>query len=95
MVDAVQLAAFPDAQDTVEVTYLGGATSNVLRDYLTTNDHDLEAALVKAFPALNKWSTRGRGELVKAVTEEVLTEHRGFCPVELKTVFETIANAPA
>lgn len=96
MADEVQHTAFPDAgNDKIEVSYLGGATINVLREYATINDHDLEDALVKAFPSLNKWFNRGRGELVKGVLEEVLTEHRGFCPVDLKTLFESIANAPA
>lgn len=94
LADAVQHEVFPTATGKTEVRYLGGATVNVLNEYLTINDHDLEAALTEAFPVLNKWA-RNRGELVKAVIEEVLTEHRGFCPVELRTVFETIANTPA
>lgn len=94
LADAVQHEVFSTATGKTEVRYLGGATVNVLNEYLTINDHDLEAALTRAFPVLNKWA-RNRGELVKAVIEEVLTEHRGFCPVELGTVFETIANAPA
>lgn len=95
MVDAIQHPAFPMSKgDKVEVEYLGGAKVGVLRDYLTVNDHDLEAALSNAHPALRKWTNR-RGDMVKAVVEEVLTEHRAFCPIELKVVFEAIANAAA
>jgi energy-coupling factor transporter ATP-binding protein EcfA2 len=94
MVDAVQHAAFPtSSSEKVEVEYIGGAKAKVLREYITINDHDLETVLVKAFPALDKWAKRGRGALVKAVVEEVLTEYRSFCPIELKTIFEDIANA--
>lgn len=96
MADAVQYAVFPSSTShKVQVAFIGGAKINVLHEYITANDHDLEAALVDSFPALNKWASRGRGELVKAVVEEVLTEHRTFCPIELKTIFEAIANAPA
>jgi energy-coupling factor transporter ATP-binding protein EcfA2 len=96
MVDAVQCAVFPaSTSERVAMAFIGGATTSVLREYLTANDHDLEAALAEAFPALNKWYKKGRGELVKGVVEAVLTEHRTFCPMEMKTVFEAIANAPA
>ena len=95
LVDAVQNKAFPNSTtDKQKVHYVGGATVNVLKQYLTIDDHDLEDALVKAFPTLKKWTTGGRGKLVMGVIEEVLTEYRGFCPIELQTVFETIANAP-
>ena len=95
LIDAIQVAVFPNAIDRVEVSYLGGAKANVLRSYLEADDHALETALAEKFPALNKWKTRGRGELVKAVIEHVLSEHTFFCPVALPVVFEAIANAPA
>ncbi|WP_300399039.1 AAA family ATPase [uncultured Sphingobium sp.] len=95
LIDAIQIAVFPDGIDPVEVSYLGGAKANVLRTYLEADDHALETALAKKFPALNKWTSRGRGELMKAVIEHVLSEHTFFCPVALPIVFEAIANAPA
>jgi len=95
LIDAIQIVVFPDAIDRVEVSYLGGAKGTVLRAYLEADDHALETALAEKFPALNKWKSRGRGELVKAVIEHVLSEHTFFCPVALPAVFEAIANAPA
>jgi hypothetical protein len=95
LVDAIQLKVFPNSTTQMqEVRYLGGCTANVVKEYLVINDHDLEEALVEAFPVLKKWTIRGRGELVKGVIEGVLTEYREFCPVELQAVFEVIANAP-
>lgn len=94
LIDAIQMEVFPNETDRVEVSYLGGAKGNVLRAYLEADDHTLEAALAEKFPILNKWKNRGRGELVKAVIEHVLSEHTPFCPVALPTVFEAIANAP-
>ncbi|MCA0405310.1 MAG: ATP-binding protein [Proteobacteria bacterium] len=94
LIDAIQLVVFPDATDRVEVSYLCGAKGNVFREYLEADDHALEAALAEKFPALNKWKKRGRGELVKAVIEHVLSEHMHFCPAALPAVFEAIANAP-
>jgi hypothetical protein len=79
----------------VEVSYLGGAKGNVFRAYLEADDHALEDVLAEKFPMLNKWKKRGRGELVKAVIEHVLSEQTPFCPVALPAVFEAIANAPA
>lgn len=95
MVDAVQHATFPTSKgEIIEVSYLGGAKTNVICEYLTTDDHDLEVALVKAFPQLNRWAGKSRGALIKAVVNEVLTEHQVFCPSDLRLIFETIANAP-
>jgi len=94
MVDAVQSLALPDTDSgTTAITYIGGATVNVFTEYLTMDDHDLESAVIAAFPALEGYKKRGRGELVKAVVNEVLTEHSMFCPMSLKSVFEEIANA--
>lgn len=94
LIDAIQMKVFPEAIDRVEVSYLGGAKGSVFRDYLEADDHALEGALAEKFPALNKWKSRGRGELVKAVVEHVLSEHTAFCPLALPSVFEAIANAP-
>lgn len=95
MVDAVQRKIITDADNpkVVEVSYLGGAITNVLDDYLKMDDHKLEEALRAAFPYLRKWSNRGA--LVTAVINEVLTEYRCFCPSEIPALFETIANAAA
>ncbi|MBB5985775.1 hypothetical protein [Sphingobium lignivorans] len=95
LIDAIQMALFPEATERVEVAYLGGAKGNVFRTYLESDDHALEAALAEKFPALNKWRSRGRGELVKAVIEHVLSEHTTFCPLALRVAFELIANAPS
>lgn len=94
LIDAIQVAVFPEATERVEVSYLGGAKGTVLRAYLEADDHALEAALARKFPVLNKWSKKGRSELVKAVIDHVLSEHTSFCPVALPAVFEAIANAP-
>nr|WP_281393005.1 AAA family ATPase [Roseibium litorale] len=94
LVDAIQIAVFPDETEQVAVSYLGGATSSVFRAYLQADDHALEEALVEKFQTLNKWKGRGRGALVMAVIEHVISEHVPFCPVALREVFETIANAP-
>lgn len=92
LVDAVQHKTLPANSGRLDpVDYLGGATTNVLHDYLVMDDHALEDALRAAFPYLRKWSNRGA--LVMAVVDEVLTEHRGFCPAPLKTLFEGVANA--
>ena len=96
LADAVQLKAFPGTSGaTTAVQFLGGQSVNVLNEYLTINDHDLEDLLTETFQPLKTWSKRGRGQLVKGIIEEVLTEHRNLCPTELRTVFECIANAPA
>ncbi len=92
LIDAIQLPVFPSATEHVEVAYLGGAKGKVTRAYLEADDHDLEDALADKFPALNKWKKKGRGELVKAVIEHVLSEHVSFCPVALPIVFKAIAN---
>lgn len=92
LVDAVQQSVLPSSTaHSIDITYLNGASARVLRDYLTMDDHALEDALKKTFPYLRKWSNRGA--LVLAVIDEVLTEHRGFCPAPLKDLFESIANA--
>ncbi|WP_292419315.1 AAA family ATPase [Mesorhizobium sp.] len=95
LIDAIQIPLFPEALERVEVEYTGGAKCYVLRAYLEADDHTLEAALAEKFPTLNKWKSRGRGELVKAMIEHVLSEHTHFCPMGLSAVFEAVANAPA
>ncbi|MBY0613517.1 MAG: hypothetical protein K2P80_15175 [Beijerinckiaceae bacterium] len=94
LIDAIQMKVFPDATERVEISYLGGSKGNVFRVYLEADDHALEAAIAEKFPALKKWKNGGRGKLVKAVVEHVLSEHTAFCPVVLPAVFEAIANAP-
>lgn len=96
LVDAVQRPLFPYATEVVEVEYLGGARANVLRAYLEEDDHALEDALCSKFQVLDQWhrGKKGHGTLVKIVVEHVLAEHTYFCPSEIRTVFETIANAP-
>lgn len=94
LIDVIQMEVFPAATERVEVHYLGGATGDVLREYLEADDHALEDALAEKFPQLNKWKRRGRGELVKAVVKHVLSEHTTLCPVVLPAVFEAVANAP-
>lgn len=92
MVDAIQNKVVTTGSGLLaSVTYLDGATANVLQDYLIMDDHMLEDRLRAAFPLLRKWSNRGA--LVMAVVDEVLTEHRGFCPAPLKVMFEGVANA--
>lgn len=95
MVDAIQHKVITEIGDSklVQVSYIGGAVSNVLDAYLVMDDHMLEDKLRATFPCLRKWSNRGA--LVMAVIDEVLTEHRCFCPSEIRTLFETIANASA
>lgn len=93
LIDAIQMVLFPNETELVEVAYLGEAKGNVFRAYLEADDHDLETVLAEKFPVLNKWKKRGRGELVKAVIEHVLSEHTVFCPAALPAVFEAIANA--
>jgi ABC-type multidrug transport system ATPase subunit len=95
LIDAIQVVVFPYETERVEVSYLGGAKANVFRAYLEADDHALEEALADAFPVLKKWKSRGRGELLKAVIEHVLSEHAAFCPIALPAVFEAIANADA
>lgn len=96
LADAIQFKVFPQSSGHMTaVHFLGGQAVNVLEEYLTVNDHDLEDLLVKTFQPLQSWSRRGRGQLVKGIIEEVLTEHRSFCPAELRTVFECIANESA
>jgi len=91
MVDAIQYKVVTAGSSVLApVTYLYGATTNVLNGYLTMDDHALEDALRSAFPYLRKWSNRGA--LVMAVVDEVLTEHRGYCPAPLKEMFESVAN---
>lgn len=93
LIDAIQMKVFPGEIERVEVSYLGGAKGNVLRAYLEVDDHSLETALADTFPALDKWKNGGRGKLVTAVIEHVLSEHTAFCPAALPAVFEAIGNA--
>jgi hypothetical protein len=91
LADAIQAkVSAPGNGLLVDVSYLNGKSIRVSRDYLTMDDHALEDALRANFPYLRKWSNRGA--LVMAVIEEVLTEHRGFCPTPMKITFEGIAN---
>lgn len=94
LIDAIQMTIFPDAIERVEVSYLGGTRGHILTEYLKADDHALEGALADKFPTLNKWKNRGRGKLVKAVIEHVLSEYPTFCPSALPAVFEEIANTP-
>lgn len=93
LVDAVQITAFPESQcEKVSISYVGGSSAEVLKDYLTIDDHSLENGLSEKFPALQKWTRSGRGSLVNAIVDEVLTEYPQFCPSELKALFECLAN---
>jgi ABC-type branched-subunit amino acid transport system ATPase component len=94
LADAIQGPIVSAAsEDTRRVEYIGGKTAMVAQEYLTMDDHALEDSLRRIFPHLRKWSNRGA--LSKAVVEEVLTEHREFCPTDLRLVFEEIANLQA
>ncbi len=93
LVDSIQFELFPSQSDgLITVSYIGGMTAQICKDYLLIDDHDLEERLCRNFPFLKKWSSGGRGKLSRAIVEEVLVEYTEFCPQEIATVFESIAQ---
>ncbi len=81
----------PECTTTLETEFLNGRKISVLESYNTANDHDLEQALLATFQSLKTWS--GKGKLAEAIVDEVLSEFPGFCPVEIRDVFQGIAEA--
>jgi predicted ATPase len=94
LVDAVQNAVVEvKTGEKVQVFYLGGASVEVFKEYLEMNGHALQAALAEQFPCLKEWtSEKAREPLKKRIVKYVLSEHVIFCPIELKELFEGIAN---
>ena len=92
LVNAVQFCLFPNDSALVEVHYIGGRTASVCADYLSIDDHDLETRLSDTFPFLGKWTKGGHGKLGIAIVREVLLEHTEFCPKEIASVFESLAQ---
>jgi len=94
LVDAVQNSiVHHKAGDKVLVSYLGGASANVFKEYLEMNGHRLEFALAEQFPSLKEWTHERTKEPLKInIVKNVLSEHIMFCPIELKELFEDIAN---
>jgi predicted ATPase len=94
LIDAIQGSLFPKCTNLVEVSYIGGKKLNVSREYLEIKGHELEEKLFIKLPKLKKWTRDGKGKLIEAVINHVLPELPEFCPVTVKTVFESIANEP-
>lgn len=93
LIDSIQLQLFPcQSNEFITVTYVGGMHAKICKDYLLMDDHELERKLCEQFPFLKKWSNGGRGKLSRAIVEEVLVEYTEFCPQEIATVFESIAQ---
>lgn len=74
--------------DTVLVNYIGGLQAKVSQRYLTMNCHELEDKVKEKFDVLGKF--QHTGALLKHVIGQVLFEHHGLAPIELKQVFQKI-----
>lgn len=89
IVDAVQERILgKTGGEKVVVNYLGGLRANVTRQYLTMNGHELEQKVKDAFPVLKKF--HNPVALLKHVIDQVLAEHSGLAPIELKQAFQNI-----
>lgn len=72
--------------------YLSGKSVHISKQYAQMDDHQLEDKLRASFPYLKSFLNR-RGGLSEAVVDDVIREHRGYCPADIKLIFEELSNA--
>lgn len=93
-IDAIQtfvLGCSTDAQAVQTVDYLNGMSLSIRNDYLTCDDHDLEAKITKAFGFLIPKNRRA-GDLMKYVNATVLSDFPNLLPRDLLVTFEALLN---
>lgn len=83
----------PAGRNTTQ--FLGGAEVEADQAFCRCNGHEMEDALKNAFPALSKYTGKGRGKLALEVVERVLGDYPGFCPKPFADVFRSLADADA
>lgn len=97
LVDAVQAPiSYPDdpGQNRIAAEYQEVPTLDLLETHCKMNGHELEAAVARAFPALQRYTAAGRGKLTAAVIERVLLDYPGFCPLPLARLFQELSCRP-
>lgn len=91
VVDAVQSKVLRDAAPVSERSdYLGGLSLDLKRAYLRMDDHDLEAAVLAAFPALNAFN---RPSLKYAIVDTVIRDSPDFTPRSLVDSLQSLLNS--
>lgn len=90
VLDLMPELTVPD--EPVECVYQGGLTLTLRRPYLECDDHDLEAAVRKAFPSLNEIKARA-GALTSKIADGLLREYRELIPREIVDTFHDLLHA--
>ncbi len=90
-VDQVQFMVLRrERSDSIEVNYVGGFKLLIDSQYLTMDDHNLEARVDGAFPQLRAISKRRVGELTRWISRTILLERVTHAPMCLLTTFQQI-----
>ena len=91
-VNTIQCLIEPEYSHTdndITVNYLSGLKLQLSKKYLHMDDHQLETRIEEVFGFL-KPRNRSAGALMIHILESVLTDHRGFLPMDLLSTFELL-----
>ena len=90
-VDAIQtlVMGHPGTVATHKIEYLSGLSLDIRSDYITCDDHDLEAKVTHAFGFLAPRNTRA-GDLMRYVIATVLNDFPELLPRDLLETFDVL-----
>jgi energy-coupling factor transporter ATP-binding protein EcfA2 len=90
-IDAMQVLIVPtlNLNDSLEIEYLNEMKLQVSRGYLHMDDHDLENRIIECFPFLRP-RNKHAGDLMRHITNTVLTDYPQLLPKELLTAFKLL-----
>lgn len=78
--------------------FVGGLSLRIPKTYTTTDDHDLEAKIIAAFPflqSITRSKPRPAGRLMQQIVQNVIADQPAFVPHDLVEVFQTLTSLPA
>lgn len=75
--------------------YVGGLELDVDERYFTTDDHELEGLILKAFPFLKAITKGQAGKLIEYVIDSVIADKPEFMPLDIKLVIEDLLERPS
>ncbi|CAL4868257.1 hypothetical protein MMA231_02532 [Asticcacaulis sp. MM231] len=83
------------ASETIVSKYVNGLELEIDARCATTDDHELEGMILRAFPFLNSISKNQAGKLLDHVINLVLADGVGFMPMEVMDVMVELLERPA
>lgn len=76
----------------VKCSYINGININIEKWYLEIEGHDLVKSIIKTYPGLNQYISKGEDKLLKKVINQILNEYPEFLSLDILNTFRFIQN---